>query len=129
MKLGYLLSQYPTIGHTYLLRELRGLRDLGWDIPTVSIRPPDRPIEDMPADEREEAARTFYVLQGGVAALVADQFAILCRRPARYLSGIIYAIRLGGLDLRKCGRRCARPFSQSRLLPGLSKNVGQGKVH
>jgi colanic acid/amylovoran biosynthesis glycosyltransferase len=102
MKIGYLLSQYPTIGHTYLLRELHGLRELGWDIPTVSIRAPDRPIEDMPADEREEAVRTFYVLQGGAAAFVADQLAVLCRHPARYLGGVVYAIQLAGVDLRKC---------------------------
>jgi colanic acid/amylovoran biosynthesis glycosyltransferase len=102
MKVGYLLSQYPTIGHTYLLRELRGLRDLGWDIPTVSIRLPDRKNEAMSEIEREEVARTFYVLRGGVAALVFDQLRVLFTRPARYLSGFVFAIRLGGFDLRKC---------------------------
>ncbi len=102
MKLAYLLSQYPTIGHTYLLRELRGLRELGWDIPTVSIRLPDRPAEQMPEAEREEAARTFYVLRGGLAALAADQFAVFFAHPARYLAGLAWAFRLGGFDLKKC---------------------------
>jgi colanic acid/amylovoran biosynthesis glycosyltransferase len=102
MKVAYLLSQYPSIGHTYLLRELRGLRELGWDIPTVSIRPPDRRPEDMLETEREEAARTFYVLRGGMAAVVFDQLGVLSSRPARYVRGLAYALRMGGLDLKKC---------------------------
>ncbi len=102
MKLAYLLSQYPTIAHTYLLREVRGLRELGWDILTVSIRLPDRRTEDMLEAEIEEAARTFYVLGGGVGALLADQFRVLFTRPVRYLAGLAYAIRLAGFDLKKC---------------------------
>ena len=52
--------------------------------------------------EREEAARTFYVLRGGIAAVVLDQFSVLLSRPARYLKGLSYAVRMGGLDLKKC---------------------------
>ena len=102
MKVAYLLSQYPTIGHTYLLRELRGLRALGWDIPTVSIRLPDRRIEDLPDEERDEAARTFYVLRGGPAALAIDHVRVLLTRPGGYLRGLLCAIRMGGSDVRKC---------------------------
>jgi len=102
MKIAYLLSQYPTIGHTYLLREVRGLRELGWDIPTISIRPPDRRPEDMLETEREEAGRTFYVLRGGMAAVALDQLGVLLSRPAQYLKGLAYAVRLGGLDLKQC---------------------------
>ena len=104
MKVGYLLSQYPTLGHTYLLRELRGLRDLGWDIPVVSIRLPDLPMELMPTAEQGEAARTFYVLRGGVAESAVDQLCVFFCSPARYLAGLAYAIRLGGFDFQRCLR-------------------------
>jgi hypothetical protein len=33
MRLAYLLSQYPTVTHTFLLREIRVLRESGLDIP------------------------------------------------------------------------------------------------
>jgi len=102
MKTGYLLSHYPTIAHTYLLREIRGLRELGWEILPVSVRPPDRAPEAMLEAERDEAARTFYVLGGGTVPVLADQFRVFFTRPVRYLSGLLYAIRLGGFDLRKC---------------------------
>jgi glycosyltransferase involved in cell wall biosynthesis len=93
--LAYLLSQYPTIGHTYLLRELRSLRALGWDIPTVSIRPPDRRPEAMLEPERDEAARTFYVLRAGVRRFLLDHLGALLTRPVRYLSALAFAIRIG----------------------------------
>src|SRR5665213_2408227 len=102
MNVSYLLIQYPTVAHTYLLRELRGLHDLGWDILPVSIRPPDRPSEALSAAERTESERTFYVLSGGAGALLADQLRVFLTRPTRYLSGMAYALRLGGFDLREC---------------------------
>jgi colanic acid/amylovoran biosynthesis glycosyltransferase len=102
VKLAYLLSQYPTIAHTYLLREVRGLRELGWDILAVSIRLPDRRPEDMLPAEIEEAARTFYVLRDGIGALLADQLIVLFTHPVRYLRGLLYAIRLSAFDLKKC---------------------------
>ena len=107
MKLAYLLSQYPTLGHTYLLRELRGLRALEGEIPTVSIRLPDRPIDDMPAAEREEGHRTPDAQAKGAfgALLAADQFQLRSIIPPAISLALRYAIRMGGFDLRK-GLHC-----------------------
>ena len=41
LRLGYLVSQYPAVNHTFILREIRALRALGFDIRVVSIRKPD----------------------------------------------------------------------------------------
>ena len=54
MKLAYLLSEYPTLGHTYLLREVRQLRALGWDIQTISIRRPSNTASSLSPAEAEE---------------------------------------------------------------------------
>jgi glycosyltransferase involved in cell wall biosynthesis len=104
MKLGYLLSHYPTIGHTYLLRELVGLRALGWDIPTVGIRPPERPSDLLPGHEKDEAARTFYVLGSGWPVILMSQIKEFVGSPARYLGSLAFAMSLGGTDIRKCLR-------------------------
>ena len=101
MKAGYLLSQYPTVAHTYLLREIRALRALGWDILTVSVRPPDRAPDRLTDVESEEWKSTFYVLGGGAGPVVADQIRVLLTRPGGYLRGLFCAIRLGGFDLTK----------------------------
>ncbi len=54
MKLAYLLSEYPTLGHTYLLREVRQLRQIGWDIQTISIRRPSNRRSALSSVEAEE---------------------------------------------------------------------------
>jgi colanic acid/amylovoran biosynthesis glycosyltransferase len=95
MKLAYLLSQYPTIGHTYLLRELRELRGLGWDIPTVSIRAADRNPDAMLEQERQEAARTFYVLKAGMRRMLLDHARLLCTHPHQFFTALAFAIRMG----------------------------------
>jgi glycosyltransferase involved in cell wall biosynthesis len=101
MKLAYLMSQYPTIGHSYLLRELRGLRALGWDIPTVSIRPPDRSLDVMLEHERAEAERTFCVLGAGAVHILTDHVRTFLTGPIRYLSALAFALKTGGFHPRK----------------------------
>ena len=101
MKLAYLLSEYPTIAHAYLLREVRGLKALGWDIATVSIRPPDRRWEQLLEEERQEARRTFYVLQRPLGEILWAHCKTLLRRPAGYFSALWLALRLGGCHPRR----------------------------
>ena len=60
-RLGYLLSRYPGISHTFFLQEIRGLRELGFDIATASVNAPDRAHHQLTAAEAEEAAATFYL--------------------------------------------------------------------
>lgn len=100
LSIAYLVSEYPGISHTFILREVAGLRKLGVTIKTASINEPDRPREKLSPDERAEAAATFYVkAAGGVAALKAH-LAALARSPIGYLAGFMFAIRLGGTDLK-----------------------------
>ena len=46
MKLGYLVSQYPALSHTFVLREVLALRRHGVDVRVVSVRKCDRPMAD-----------------------------------------------------------------------------------
>ena len=69
-RLGYLISRYPAISHTFILREVQELRKLGFQIEVASINSVDRPAAQLAAEEREEAARTWYVkAQGAGGAL------------------------------------------------------------
>jgi colanic acid/amylovoran biosynthesis glycosyltransferase len=95
MKFAYLLSHYPTIGHTYLFRELHGLRALGFDIPTVSIRPPDRPRETMLPVERAEADLTFCVLRAGAIRFAIDHITTIFTRPVSYFRALRLAFSIG----------------------------------
>src|SRR5215469_14351212 len=101
MKLAYLLSEYPTLGHTYLLREIRQLRALGWDIQTVSIRRPrNRPSSLSPA-ETEELNSTWYIVGSGLLSYFVSHLVTSVTRPFRYLRGLATACRFGGLNPRQ----------------------------
>ncbi len=101
MRLAYLVSQYPAINHTFILREIRALRAQGFELHVISIRPPDRPTAGLSEEEREEAGQTFTVLTAGFGPVLAAHLATLARRPFAYAGGILYALRLARLDLKK----------------------------
>ena len=70
--MAYLVSCYPAISHTFILREIQRLRALGHTIFTASVNAPDRPPEAMEAYEKQEAENTFFVkAQGALGALMA----------------------------------------------------------
>jgi len=96
MKLGYLISQYPALSHTFVLREVRALRRRGVDVRVVSVRKCDRPIAQLSADEAEEAVRTFSVMGAGYLHALVANLRILCRHPLGYVRGLFYACALSG---------------------------------
>lgn len=101
MSLAYLVSEYPGVSHTFILREVRGLRKLGVTIATTSINNPDRPFEKLTVQEREEAAATRYVKASRRSIALRYHIAALTHRPLKYLDGLLFALRLGGADLKK----------------------------
>ena len=101
MKLAYLLSEYPTLGHTYLLREVRQLRSMGWKIQTISIRRPGPRPSALSDAEVEELRSTWYVLGAGSLQHLTSHLATLFQRPIRYLRGLAAALRFARLHPRE----------------------------
>jgi colanic acid/amylovoran biosynthesis glycosyltransferase len=101
MKLAYLLSEYPTLGHTYLLREVRQLRELGWDIQTISVRQPGKRPSPLSPAESEELGSTWYILGSGSFAYLKSHAVTFASRPARYLRGLATAWRFGRFHPRQ----------------------------
>jgi len=127
-KLLYLVGQYPAINHSYLLAEVRHLRSLGFEVPVVSISPPDRPVEKLSPVEREEAARTYYV-----KAVPAVQVAFLnlgefLRHPLCYLRGLLVALRLAGVSPRRVAYHLAY-FAEAILVGRRMRQCKVAHVH
>jgi colanic acid/amylovoran biosynthesis glycosyltransferase len=101
IRIAYLVSEYPGISHTFILREVRGLRALNFDIRVASINTPDRSSCEMAREERLEFATTFYVKRAGLRAFAMVHLRTLLDRPISYFKGLFFAISLGGSD---CGR-------------------------
>jgi colanic acid/amylovoran biosynthesis glycosyltransferase len=93
--LAYLLSQYPAINHPFMLREVRRLRELGFEIQVASVRPPDRPFDKLTPVEQEEVCSTFYIKTSGLESLLRAHLATLFTRPASYVRGLFRALRTG----------------------------------
>jgi len=99
-RIAYLVSQYPAVNHTFILREIVELRKLGLDIQVASIRAPDRPFEQLAPEEQQEQRATFYVKPKRIAGILAVNIRALATRPAAYLRALVYALRLAGWNAR-----------------------------
>ena len=93
--MAYLVSRYPAISHTFILREIQRLRALGHTLFTASINPPDRATDAMEGYERQEAEDTFFVkAQGWLGALGAMVY-WLGKAPLKLMSTLRLGLRLG----------------------------------
>ncbi len=98
-RMAYLISRYPAVSHTFILREIERLRQLGFEIGVASVNAPDRSNEKMTRQERDEQACTYYIKRHGLRGAVAAHLRGWLR-PASYLNGLAYALKLGGWNLK-----------------------------
>lgn len=99
LRVGYLLSRYPAISHTFFLKEVLGLRQRGLDIEVASINHPDRPRPDLPPVEAAEADRTYYVKPSSIPAVAFQVLSITLANPGVTWRGLRAALRIGEFDL------------------------------
>jgi colanic acid/amylovoran biosynthesis glycosyltransferase len=100
-RIAYLVSQYPAYSHTFILREVQQLRQLGVSIVVASINLPDRSFEKLTDIERNEAEQTFYVKSQGLLNATAALGKTLLLNPIGLLKGLKHVIKLGGLDIKR----------------------------
>lgn len=94
----FLVSKYPDVSHTFILREVLALRERGVAVDVASINDPP-PRAKLTAVEAAEADRTFYVKrQGAVGALRSLVWAL--GRPSGLLDALECALMLNAGDLR-----------------------------
>src|ERR1700743_237055 len=80
-RIAYLLSQYPAVSHTFFLKEILGLKQLGFQIEIASINPPDRPLDRLPSNEEREARATYYIKTLGLVKLLPTMIGLALRHP------------------------------------------------
>ncbi len=90
-RIAYLVSRYPAVSHTFILREVRRLRALGFDIHPISVNSPDRALADMSADEFDETRRTLYLKAAGAESAAAALCWAATQRPAAFVRGLAAA--------------------------------------
>lgn len=93
MQIAYVLNTYPAPSHSFIRREIRALERRGLTVHRIAMRPHDGALVD-PGD-REEAAKTHYVLKASVLALLGTLWRTLLLRPVGMLRALRQAVRLG----------------------------------
>jgi len=89
--LAYLVSRYPSVSHTFILREVLGLRALGLRVDVATVNPPDRSTAHMTPDERAEAGATYGLKQHGVLGALSALAWAARTRPLALLRTVAHA--------------------------------------
>jgi glycosyltransferase involved in cell wall biosynthesis len=95
-RIAYLISQYPAVNHTFILREVRTLRAQGIEIEAISVSGADRALDALSPEEREEAERTYYIKPLSAGGVLAANLRVLFTRPTGYITGLLASIKLAG---------------------------------
>ena len=98
LRVAYLVNTYPKVSHTFIRREIRALERLGARVTRIALRGWDDAAIDP--EDREEQARTRYVLKDGAGPLVAATARMALARPRRFWEALRAAIAMGRKSVR-----------------------------
>jgi colanic acid/amylovoran biosynthesis glycosyltransferase len=91
---GYVVSGYPAVSHTFITREVQALRRLGVQVRTFSIRATP-PTQLLSEEDRQEMAVTTAILPIAPPSLARVHLQAFLQRPISYLRTLASAVRLG----------------------------------
>lgn len=94
----YLVNQYPQPSQSFIRREVRALRSLGFAVETFTLRRGDTKLVDH--DDLEEANRTRAILDGGPFGLLCSLLLVALTRPAAFARSVQLAMRVGRRSVR-----------------------------
>ncbi|MFT4294056.1 MAG: glycosyltransferase [Micropruina sp.] len=120
----YLVSQYPLISHTFVEREIEGLRRMGTPVHSFTVRPPGALLSET---MRAEAARTI-VLQESTGALATAALRETLGHPAAVLGALGRAVRTGEARARSRVWQIFYAGEAMRLLAEM-RRLGLRHVH
>ena len=127
-RIAYLVSEYPALNHSYILREIRELRRSGWDVHVASISADTRPLAQLTEEERQERSRTWYVKPKGITGALGAHFAAVTRQSRAYFRGLRYALGLDGLQPAKTIRNFFY-FTEALLVGQWMQKSGLRHIH
>ncbi len=126
MKIAYLVNEYPKVSHTFIRREILALERQGFEILRVAVRGWQGPLPDDV--DRQERARTRYVLQPGAASLLLPVLLCLCRSPLRFLGALRLAVSMARQSDKSLTHHLIYLAEACRIVPWL-REFGALRVH
>ncbi len=102
LKVGFLVSRYPGISQTYILREVLCLRVYKhFETFTASINEPDRPENRLTEEEWHEAKKTYYIKSKGFFGALNAFVYFFIRSPWRLVKTLGFSLALGKTDVAR----------------------------
>ena len=96
---GVIVSRYPAISHTFVLREVSAMREAGLEVQTLSVRRADH-AELFTIEEAAEASGTWAVRPVTAGAVAVAHLRLALRYPLTWVGGFALAIRRAPPGLR-----------------------------
>ncbi|PIE12988.1 MAG: colanic acid biosynthesis glycosyltransferase WcaL [Rhodobacterales bacterium] len=128
LKIAYLTGEYPRATDTFIQREVAALREHGLEVATCSIRRTG-PEHHVGEEQRQEAARTFHVLDGlKRPGMITNHLGALVRSPARYLRALALAWRTAPRGLRGRFYNLIY-FAEAGVLAAYLRRMGADYLH
>jgi len=126
MTIAYLNSEYPSLSHTFIEREIRSLRERGVEIRTYSVRAATG--QGRIGSANRAAAEETVVLQAGLGTLLKNMISGAMQSPTGLLRALVASQRLSppGLGFRL--RHMAYVVQGVRMARDLAA-VGISHVH
>ena len=127
MRIGYVISKYPAVSHTFIRSEVVELRKQGIEVETFSIRSPTE-SELKSEQDIEEKSRTAYILPASLVRLVASLSAELISRPFSYFSTLCFALTHRSPGLKSFAWSLFY-FAEAMLLTRLLRKKNVTRLH
>src|SRR6516225_5374649 len=127
-RLAYVVNLFPNLIETMIFREVEGLRELGFEVHTFSLREPESAL--VPPEAQPLAGTTHYVLPMPLWRLALRQLQAMLRRPIRYWT-TLFLVASGAHDgLRSRLRTVAHALQGFAMLPDVeARNVDHLHAH
>jgi colanic acid/amylovoran biosynthesis glycosyltransferase len=121
LKIAYLINQYPKVSHSFIRREILALERQSFEIQRIALRGWNESLPDI--DDRDEQARTRYVLRRGVWGLFLPTISVLLRSPLRFLSALRLALHMAGQSDHRVIYHLIYIAEACRILGWLNKSL------
>ena len=125
-RIAQFVNQYPKVSHSFIRREILALERQGYEVLRIALRGWNDELVDE--EDRQERARTRYVLQGGALPLLLASLRALFSTPGRFFAALALALRMGLRAERPLPYHLVYLTEACRMLPWL-KSFGATHVH
>jgi len=127
MGIGYVISKYPAISHTFIQREILALRSLGAEVHTFSVRKTSSK-ELLTESDADEAQRTVHLLPTSFSTVLKRHAAEFVRNPLRYFATLWFAVTHRNFTIRNLIRSVCY-FGEAILLAYEARRRNITRLH